>query len=152
MAQTLLLVGSDIHWVIVEDAPSTSDWVRQLAERTLPGQHTLLHCQRNETKDGQPYTEQRDRLGLPTTHPGSEGAIQRNCALDWIIENEVKEGVIYFANEDNSYDRKLFDEVRWCTFTLVCILLNFNLYNAEISCDKPWRPKGFFIFKSLFVS
>ena len=101
MAQTLLLVGSDIHWVIVEDAPSTSDWVRQLAERTLPGQHTLLHCQRNETKDG-----------LPTTHPGSEGAIQRNCALDWIIENKVKEGVIYFANEDNSYDRKLFDEVR----------------------------------------
>jgi len=43
---------------------------------------------------------------------------QRNAALDWIrtnLSSGKQEGVIYFADDDNSYSVELFDEV---SFTL----------------------------------
>ena len=39
------------------------------------------------------------------------GCTQRNAALSWIKDN-VEEGVIYFADDDNAYDIRLFSEIR----------------------------------------
>ena len=38
------------------------------------------------------------------------GVSNRNEAMDWIREH-VTEGVVYFADDDNSYDIRLFEEV-----------------------------------------
>ena len=38
------------------------------------------------------------------------GVANRNLGLKWVIENS-EEGVIYFADDDNTYDIRLFQEV-----------------------------------------
>lgn len=43
------------------------------------------------------------------------GVNQRNKGIDWLRGNPDKlhhEGVVYFADDDNTYDIKLFEEVR----------------------------------------
>ena len=43
-----------------------------------------------------------------------KGVLQRNEGLFWIRENipRSKNGVIYFADDDNTYDRDLFEVMR----------------------------------------
>jgi beta-1,3-glucuronyltransferase len=38
------------------------------------------------------------------------GVANRNAALDWVRSN-CKSGVVYFADDDNTYDIRLFEEV-----------------------------------------
>lgn len=38
------------------------------------------------------------------------GVSNRNAALDWIRQNS-RSGVVYFADDDNSYDVRIFEEV-----------------------------------------
>ena len=39
------------------------------------------------------------------------GVANRNAGLSWIRKHAKKGGVAYFADDDNSYDRRLFEEV-----------------------------------------
>jgi len=39
------------------------------------------------------------------------GVSNRNAAIDWIRQH-AKSGVVYFADDDNSYDIRLFEEMR----------------------------------------
>jgi len=42
------------------------------------------------------------------------GVLQRNKGLDWLRQNPEDlhhQGVVYFADDDNSYDIRLFEEV-----------------------------------------
>lgn len=42
----------------------------------------------------------------------ARGVSNRNKGLDWVRENYVDtRGVVYFADDDNTYDLRLFDEV-----------------------------------------
>jgi beta-1,3-glucuronyltransferase len=44
----------------------------------------------------------------------ARGVSNRNRALQWIRENYVDpNGVIYFADDDNSYDLRIFEEVSY---------------------------------------
>jgi beta-1,3-glucuronyltransferase len=38
------------------------------------------------------------------------GVANRNAALAW-LRNNAKSGVLYFADDDNTYDIRLFEEV-----------------------------------------
>ncbi|KAG8326115.1 hypothetical protein J6590_050446 [Homalodisca vitripennis] len=62
--------------------------------------------------------------GVPFTHISSpmpeiyrsvsvipRGVANRRAALDWIRAN-VKSGVLYFGDDDNTFDLKLFEEIR----------------------------------------
>ena len=40
-----------------------------------------------------------------------KGVSNRNRALEWIMENAT-EGVFYFADDDNTYDSRIFDLIR----------------------------------------
>lgn len=65
------------------------------------------------------------RSGIPYTHIASpmpqvyrsnnaippRGVSNRRAALAW-IRNYVKSGVVYFGDDDNTFDLKLFDEIR----------------------------------------
>lgn len=62
------------------------------------------------------------RSGLPYTHLASpkpykfkglvpRGVSNRRAALQWLREN-ARKGVLYFGDDDNSIDLRLFDEIR----------------------------------------
>ncbi|XP_046451160.1 galactosylgalactosylxylosylprotein 3-beta-glucuronosyltransferase S-like [Daphnia pulex] len=95
LGQTLSSVPA-LHWILVEDAPNCNPAVGKLLRR----------------------------LGIPFTHLASampsaykklknppRGVSNRRAALQWIRSN-VKQGVLYFGDDDNSYDLRLFDEIR----------------------------------------
>ena len=56
----------------------------------------------------------------------ARGVSNRNKGLQWIRENYVDtRGVIYFADDDNTYDLRLFDEVSFhiCLSLPLCTFL-----------------------------
>lgn len=51
----------------------------------------------------------------------SRGVEQRNLGLEWIrthVNPNKTKGVVYFADDDNTYDVRLFEEVGYHTITL----------------------------------
>ncbi|CAD5213128.1 unnamed protein product [Bursaphelenchus okinawaensis] len=91
LSQTLSHL-KNIHWVLIEDGTSTSLIVEKLLNRSgIP--YTCLHTTNN---------------GLPC-----RGWAHRNLALKYLRKrrNEFgKNAVIYFADDDNGYDVRLFDD------------------------------------------
>lgn len=96
MANTLSHV-KDLHWIVVEDGNKTIPAVQDILERT-----------------GLPYTYMAHKTanGYPR-----RGWYQRTMALKFIRSNtsqilgkDHSEGVLYFGDDDNSYDIRLFTE------------------------------------------
>ena len=95
LANTLRLVP-DVHWLVSEDRNTTSASVAELLAAT-----------------GLSYTQ------LAAWRPAElvgkvigRGVFNRRAALDWIREYGQESGVIYFADDDNSYDVRIFEEIR----------------------------------------
>lgn len=95
LVQTLAVVCHVIV-IIVEDAPHPSPWIRDLLAANNVT-HTHLACQ-TETEN------KRKNL---------RGKTQRNCGLAWLKAVNVTLGVIYFADDDNTFDHRLFDYVSY---------------------------------------
>ncbi|KAL3116201.1 hypothetical protein niasHT_002325 [Heterodera trifolii] len=90
-SQTLMHI-SDLHWVVIEDANATSDAVQRILVRS-----------------GIPFT-----YFSTTTKPGfpKRGWTHRNVGLDFVRQQYAlfpQNGVVYFADDDNSYDIRLFE-------------------------------------------
>ena len=51
------------------------------------------------------YRETKDEYHLP------KGVSNRNKGLEWILKFGVDDAVVYFADDDNTYDLRLFHEV-----------------------------------------
>ncbi|PWA25772.1 hypothetical protein CCH79_00001415 [Gambusia affinis] len=85
-----------IHWIVVEDSTSRTDLVtRFLARSGVP--YTHLHV----------FTPRRfKRAGMP------RATEQRNAALAWLRQHRGKRdsGVVFFADDDNTYSLELFEE------------------------------------------
>nr|XP_027205818.1 galactosylgalactosylxylosylprotein 3-beta-glucuronosyltransferase 1-like [Dermatophagoides pteronyssinus] len=98
LSQTLQLVP-DIFWIVVEDAHNSSRSVEDLLRRSnVPYVHLL---------GPRPPTHLDKRSG--------RGVSNRLRAFEWLRENysnTTQKGVIYFADDDNAYDVRLFDEIR----------------------------------------
>ena len=101
----------NLHWIVVEDAES----------QTLLVKNFLADC-------GMRYTQLNikttDEYKLKENEPSwrkPRGVEQRNIAIDWILQNVPKdeEGVLYFADDDNTYSLKLFEEVQNVCFISV---------------------------------
>lgn len=110
MSHTLMLVPN-VHWIIVEDAEMQTDVVSKLTRR-LRNEFdfqavSLLH---------EPTPE---NFKLKPGEPGwkkPKGIWQRNKALRWLRDNLVyldRGGVVYFADDDNTYDLEVFNEMRY---------------------------------------
>lgn len=63
--------------------------------------------------------------GIPYTHIASpmpdiyrayssipRGVANRRAAINWIRKNGKKPGVMYFGDDDNTFDLRLFDQIR----------------------------------------
>ena len=96
LCNTLLLVPK-LHWIIVEDAKNKTDLMTR-----------FLH------KCGVEYTH----LNIRTPEKGENnfgGRVQRNLGLQWLRDNAgggPVNGVIFIADDDNSYSPRLFDRMR----------------------------------------
>uniref|UniRef100_A0A674H8D0 Galactosylgalactosylxylosylprotein 3-beta-glucuronosyltransferase n=1 Tax=Taeniopygia guttata TaxID=59729 RepID=A0A674H8D0_TAEGU len=103
LSQTLLHVPA-LHWVVVEDAASPSALVGGvLAASGVSFTHLSA-----ETPP-----ELRGGPGAPSwLFP--RGAEQRNRALRWLRDTRRPDepGVVYFADDDNTYSLRLFEEMR----------------------------------------
>jgi len=95
LAQTLLHVPA-LHWIVVEDDNKTTAAVGDLLQR-YGMSHTHLHA---------PMPEK-----YKTRKPMPRGVSNRNAAMDW-IRRHATSGVVYFADDDNTYDVRLFEEMR----------------------------------------
>lgn len=97
-----------VHWIIVEDAEKNSDLVRNLLARSgLNGRSTLLFAKT-------PSDYKLKRKDPSWVKP--RGVAQRNSGLSWIRKNvhytANTHSVIYFMDDDNTYSRELFGEMR----------------------------------------
>ncbi|XP_023712472.1 galactosylgalactosylxylosylprotein 3-beta-glucuronosyltransferase P isoform X2 [Cryptotermes secundus] len=96
MAQTLMHV-QNLHWLVIEDAENKTQLVSELLHRTGISHDHLVA----------PMPEAfKKRKG-----PKPRGVSNRNRGLEWLRAN-AKDGVFYFADDDNTYDIQLFEEIR----------------------------------------
>lgn len=101
LCQTLMHVPK-LHWIVVEDAENPTDLVTKLLRRCTV-RSTHLHARTPEhlrLKEGEP------------TWKKCRGVEQRNAAIEWLRGNVGNaEGVVYFGDDDNTYDVELFEQV-----------------------------------------
>ena len=130
LAQTLMAAGSGVHWLVVEDSTHRTDWVNRLLQRTMPDGHTLMHCKRNvSAKDEDYFEDLAKKAGIPRArglNKAARGVVQRNCGLQWLLDNNITNGVIFFGDDDNSIDIRLFDEVSYKSLALHLYCRMFN--------------------------
>lgn len=102
LSQTLLHVPA-LHWVVVEDAAAPS----ALVGGVLASSGVSFTHLNAETPP--------DLRGGPGAPPWlfPRGAEQRNRALRWLRDTRSRDepGVVYFADDDNTYSLRLFEEV-----------------------------------------
>jgi len=122
LANTLLHVPN-LHWLVVEDAPRRTPLTARLLRDTgLNYTHLHVETPRNYKLRG----DARDPR-IP------RGTMQRNLALRWLREtfprNSSQPGVVYFADDDNTYSLELFEEVRAAdTQTSTCTQYPWDQY------------------------
>uniref|UniRef100_A0A3P8YL15 Galactosylgalactosylxylosylprotein 3-beta-glucuronosyltransferase n=1 Tax=Esox lucius TaxID=8010 RepID=A0A3P8YL15_ESOLU len=107
LANTFLLVPN-LHWILVEDSQRRTPLVtRLLLETSLNYTHLNVETPKNYKLRGnkKDYTIPR-------------GTVQRNLALHWLRgtfshnNSNSQPGVVYFADDDNTYSLELFEEMR----------------------------------------
>ncbi|XP_076875394.1 galactosylgalactosylxylosylprotein 3-beta-glucuronosyltransferase 1 isoform X2 [Brachyhypopomus gauderio] len=106
LANTLLHVPN-LHWIVVEDSPRKT----LLVSRFLQGKG--LNYTHLSVETVQPVKPLRGNKGarLP------RGMAQRNHGLHWLRDTfghnpSHHRGVVYFADDDNTYSLELFEEMR----------------------------------------
>ncbi|KAM8852963.1 galactosylgalactosylxylosylprotein 3-beta-glucuronosyltransferase 1 isoform 1-T1 [Synchiropus picturatus] len=105
LANTFLHVPN-LHWILVEDSQRRTPLVTRLLRETgLNYTHLNVETPRNYKLRG----DTRDPR-IP------RGTMQRNLALRWLREtfnaNSSQTGIVYFADDDNTYSLELFEEMR----------------------------------------
>ena len=106
LCQTLLHVPN-FYWIVVEDADSKTNLVERLLTRCrLKYTHLAI-------KTGASFQQGlKDPRWLKP-----RGVEQRNVGLKWLrdnIDTKIAGGVVYFMDDDNTYDLELFEQVRFC--------------------------------------
>lgn len=107
IAQTLLLVPY-VHWIVIEDADHNSELVSNLLIKTgLSKRSTLLAA----ATPPDFKLKKKDPTWMK-----ARGVNQRNTGLTWIKSNvqytATSRSVIYFMDDDNTYDTNLFEEMK----------------------------------------
>ncbi|KAL7076053.1 hypothetical protein ACQ4LE_004380 [Meloidogyne hapla] len=102
LGQTLANI-CNLFWIIVEDAELPSEFIDNLFNRLkIKGVHLIA-----QTPADKKLKISEPRWKFP------RGVEQRNSALLWIRKNlnSWKRGIVYFGDDDNTYDWRLFDEM-----------------------------------------
>ncbi|XP_037539994.1 galactosylgalactosylxylosylprotein 3-beta-glucuronosyltransferase 3 [Nematolebias whitei] len=104
LSQTFLHVPQ-LHWIVVEDSPRRTPLVAELL-RTSGVTFTHLYV---------PTAKERKLQEGDPSWLKPRGVEQRNEGLRWLREDrrdQNQQGVVYFADDDNTYSLQLFEEMR----------------------------------------
>ena len=99
----VFLMVPNLHWIVVEDAPEKTDKVTKFVSNS-----GLSYTHLNIATPSDMKLKPKDpHWSKP------RGVFQRNAALSWLRENfkSGDPGVVYFADDDNSYSLRLFEEI-----------------------------------------
>ena len=102
LAQVFIMVPN-LHWIVVEDSVTKTNLVTNF----------LRNCGINYTHLNI-ATPKEMKLKPKDPHWSKpRGVYQRNLALSWLRDNyrPGDDGVVYFADDDNTYTTQLFDEI-----------------------------------------
>lgn len=91
----------NLHWIVIEDSEYKTVLVENfLANCKIPYTHLVATTPEiHKLKETDPnWLKPR---GVP----------QRNAGIKWLREKATKDGVVYFADDDNTYDLRIFEEV-----------------------------------------
>lgn len=109
LSHTLILVPK-LHWIIIEDSTVPTDRISKFVAKLKEKFNFRLIQHLAEPTP----SEFKLKAGDPSwKYP--KGVWQRNRALDWIRTNLGSldpNGVLYFGDDDNTYDLELFQEMR----------------------------------------
>lgn len=110
LCQTLMHV-ENMHWILVEDAKVKSNSIYRFMENCgVLYTHLALRTRKR--------LRRRKKDPRWKKHRGVE---QRNAGLTWLrknIKRSAASGVVYFADDDNTYDLQIFEQVN----VIVCVL------------------------------
>lgn len=131
IANTFLHVPN-LHWILIEDSQRRTPLVTSLLRETgLNYTHLNVETPKNFKIRG----DTRDPR-IP------RGTMQRNLALRWLREtfkNNSQPGIVYFADDDNSYSLELFEEVNavvnpatLSVYILVSFTNIYDIWNAAL--------------------
>lgn len=104
LCHTFRLVPN-LHWIVVEDSTARTSVVSSLLARCGVA-YTHLYA---ATPPDRKLKPEDPSWLLP------KGVLQRNEGLRWLRKNAQHldpNGIVYFADDDNTYDLRLFDEMR----------------------------------------
>uniref|UniRef100_A0A0N5ABY0 Galactosylgalactosylxylosylprotein 3-beta-glucuronosyltransferase n=1 Tax=Syphacia muris TaxID=451379 RepID=A0A0N5ABY0_9BILA len=134
-----------LHWILVEDAVNKSATVAEILETS-----GLFYTHLNvETPPNKKLAKNDPDWILP------KGVFQRNAALTWLRVNFVGalQGVVYFGDDDNTYELKLFSEMRsvlnvgvWPVGIVGGMLVEAPLVQRGkvVGFNSLWKPKRMF--------
>ncbi|CAL4147697.1 unnamed protein product, partial [Meganyctiphanes norvegica] len=88
---------ANVVWIVSEDAAAPTPQVLQYL---------------NESSLQSVYLKARMPEKYQSVKNKPRGVANRLAGLQWIRDN-AKDGVFYFADDDNTYDVRLFEEMRW---------------------------------------
>ncbi|XP_072015270.1 galactosylgalactosylxylosylprotein 3-beta-glucuronosyltransferase 1-like [Amphiura filiformis] len=96
---------TNFHWILVEDSENKTSLVSNFLEGSALNHSHLNVGTSLEYKVG--------KNEYATSKP--RGVEQRNIGIDWLLENTKADepGVVYFADDDNTYSLRLFEEMRY---------------------------------------
>ena len=98
LRNTLLHVPK-LVWILIEDSPKKTNIISKfLNESKLPYVHLHEETVVKPKPDKSTWTKHK-------------GTMQRNTAINWLRKSSYESGVVYFADDDNVYNLKLFEEV-----------------------------------------
>ena len=96
-----------VHWIVIEDAENTTQKITDFLH--------FSHIPFTHLNELTPKNLSQVKINLHT-HFRHKGAAQRNAAVAWMREHSYKidpNGVVYFADDDNSYHLRLFHDMRF---------------------------------------
>lgn len=103
-----------IHWILIEDSNEPT----QLIDSYITLYSKFLAKLRKNINITRLYVPTPPKYKLAPYDPHwskPRGVLQRNKGIQWLRDNQNiidKKGVVYFADDDNTYDLRLFDEMR----------------------------------------
>ena len=129
LCQTLMHIRK-FHWIVVEDSVKKTELVTNFLQNCpVPSTHLIFRTSRKF----RPSPSKRRKRKKPKARK-SRGVEQRNMALLW-LRNTFKpgeeKGVVYFGDDDNTYDLRLFEEVKHISISLV---YHLHVYLSLFRC------------------
>ncbi|XP_058062344.1 galactosylgalactosylxylosylprotein 3-beta-glucuronosyltransferase S [Anopheles bellator] len=128
LGQTLMHVPY-IHWILADDTETCSQTLN------------------NHLKQfGIPYTQIASPMPevYRTRKNAPRGVANRRAALNWIRANAKKSGVLYFGDDDNTFDLKLFSEIRYTKKVSMFPVGLIGDYAVSTPIVRNGRVEGFF--------